>query len=180
MPNHCSCDLIVSGPKLKRAELFRKVQKQKGFDFLQALYPIPRVFAGVHFGCATVEGKDVKVWRDGPDKKSRLIPDKTLEKWQTKYGATNSYDWCCLHYGTKWGTYDNAKPVSHADHDEYHFNSAWVPPTEGIRVVSSLYPDLTFELSYFEGGAGFQGKAKFQNGEILEDMTDTYTGDRGG
>jgi hypothetical protein len=103
------------------------------------------------------------------------VGDDDPEKEQKKnnvesHGAVDWYEWCCTSQQTKWGDNqthlvheDLCTPYSTADDDEVslkkvmlRFDSAWSPPIEGMDVVAAKYPDIMFDLRFWEPGMGFQ------------------------
>ena len=92
------------------------------------------------------------------------------------------YDWCIEHWGTKWGLYDvEATDAGFEDgHIGYTFLTAWSPPVPVIQAMSERFPSLRFSLDYFEGGAGFMGSQEYDGGELVEEGSSPYHGDRGG
>ncbi len=70
-------------------------------------------------------------------------------------------------YGTKWD-------ISYADIviDEesmlLNTESAWSPPIEGMRILSTMY-DVSIKMYYEEPGADFCGRATIQSGSVHEE-----------
>jgi hypothetical protein len=93
---------------------------------------------------------------------------------------SGGYEWCCLHWGTKWGiceaelTYEKKKSL------KYAFRTAWSPPLPIIKKMGTVFPQLKFILSYFEGGSAFRGRFVMENGENTSNETGYYHGQRGG
>jgi hypothetical protein len=97
------------------------------------------------------------------------------------------YTWRCENWGTKWDVMDCLDVekerecnkrfcVVTAWLDGVYFETAWSPPSFFVEKVASLYPDLTFVLRFYEGGAEFAGEQYFENGSfafeyIYEDST---------
>lgn len=114
------------------------------------------------------------------------------ERYKTnveKYGATSWYEWCCEHWGTKW----NAARASRAEDSlewneegttfcraELNFETAWSPPPPVVLKASQLYPELEFDLRYFERGAAINGQYCCKGGEVVRDESGPYFGTRGG
>ena len=46
--------------------------------------------------------------------------------------------------------------------------------------MGELSPDLTFDLRYFEGLMQFNGILRIENGQVTDDRSGDYFGDRGG
>jgi hypothetical protein len=79
-----------------------------------------------------------------------------------------SYEWRCLHWGTKWDVGGQENPVDVQERDgetTIVFYTAWEPPIPVIRAMSAIYPSLTFDMVFFEPLNSFAGKARFVGGE---------------
>lgn len=102
-----------------------------------------------------------------------------------KHGHRHWYSWCIDNWGTKWDLGNVSivrtalvpEMVQLANQEEdppgsvvIDFETAWSPPIEGFRQVSSMFPDLTFELDYAEPGMGFAGTATIRKGEVVDDV----------
>lgn len=78
------------------------------------------------------------------------------------------WDWRVTNWGTKWDIRSDdilgdltcvADDKSREYEIELDFDSAWSPPIEWLRYCEQKYErqNLTFHLTYFEGGMGFGG-----------------------
>lgn len=186
MPNHVENDLEIRGD----AETLRPFvayaegpagtavgQKETELLSAQRFIPFPPEYQVRHMVCPQCgydagDQKDEDAWPRCPE------CDVALKDWYNRGG----YDWCCEHWGTKWGLYDvKATDAGFEDgHIGYFFRTAWAPPTPVIEAMSKRFPSLEFKLSYFEGGMDFQGVDAFRGGEVLEHHEGEYHGDRGG
>ena len=88
------------------------------------------------------------------------------------------YSWAVNNWGTKWDIYHllvvssiTKMAFGQSLKAYYAFDTAWTPPVEFVDYASRLYPDLRFELNYFEGGMMFAGSIVLQNGKII---TETF------
>lgn len=117
----------------------------------------------------------------------------TAERYKAnadKYGATTWYDWSWEHWGTKWNAHEaSLNPEATLSWEEggqemsgveINFETAWGPPEPVIRRASELFPELEFDLRYFECGDGFSGMYVCKGGEVLYDKSGDYFGNRGG
>lgn len=89
------------------------------------------------------------------------------------------YNWCIENWGTKWGFYE----VELQEEDDelfYTFSSAWSPAIPVIEKMGEMFPELTFDLRYYEGGMGFHGVLRIEKGRIVAEQQHEYVGDRGG
>ena len=128
----------------------------------------------------------------GDDGAPQGITPEMQKELIKKTGAKNWYDWCCQNWGTKWGAYD----VDFTPHTKrgalLSFRSAWSPPADQVfQALSEKFPDLTFEIEYFEGGAAYCGGMTFYAKSECEDYecefgtptskwSGDYSGSRGG
>ena len=62
----------------------------------------------------------------------------------------------------------------------YHFSTAWLPALPLVERMSEMFPKLEFNYRYYERGCCFQGRLLVKNGEVKDNMTKEYTGNRGG
>lgn len=153
MPNHCSNQLTVSGPR------------SRVFDFCRDHYRRPQAWETPE----TVE--EHKTVLDfslcAPYPKGIRVGDG----W---------YDWRIEAWGTKWNAYD-LSPLTFPEVIEsvfvdettdtaqitYSFSTAWSPPTRWQEAASSAYPDLTFALGWEEASCDFWGAQVLQDNDIL-------------
>jgi len=49
-----------------------------------------------------------------------------------------------------------------------------------IEKLASMFPDHEFHLTYYEGGIGFCGQARWSGGQEQFHRQDAYSGPRGG
>ena len=167
MPNWCSNDLTITGPKVSIQGLMTLVKLVDGeFDFNGAI-PYPSEWA-----LADAESASA---RDKGD-------------WTVKDGFNNGgYDWCIEKWGTKWNASDVGwqdpvdlqRPKGH-QRLEVTFETAWAPPEPVIKALGEKFPDLKFKLRYYEGGMGYQGSLVMEGGEVVKQTEDKYSGQRGG
>lgn len=148
MPNHCSNQLVITGPKKDR-DAFMATLKNKGyhtdheegtFCFHQTV-PMPEsVFRG-NLGAAE----------------------------EAKYpGDKNWYGWACDHWGTKWPNYDTCPVETTPRSIKVQFFTAWGPPDKWLEAVSKLFPNLKFANHYsIEGGNG-EGTLIAIDGDVSE------------
>ena len=156
MPNWCENRLIVTGPKAELLKMTREVETPT-----PPTTPPEEVMARI---------------LNKPENEysvldfSRIIPSPNNE-WD--------YDWCVANWGTKW---DARSPVLSLRKGSvrYDFSTAWSPPEPIVKKLGEQYPLLTFTLSYWEGGAGYQGRLKIAKGVVMEEKSGDYRGQKGG
>jgi len=77
-------------------------------------------------------------------------------------------------YGTKWDiSYDDI--VVDGDSMTLNTESAWSPPIEGMRILSTMY-DVSVKMYYEEPGADYCGRATIQSGNVHEEDYDYQEG----
>ena len=89
------------------------------------------------------------------------------------------YDWCIANWGSKWGAYDVELQEDEAELF-YTFNSAWSPILPVVKKMAEMFPELTFDYRYYEGGMGFHGVLRIEKGKVVIEKQGEYLGQRGG
>lgn len=64
------------------------------------------------------------------------------------------HDWSVEHWGTKWNAYGQPKDGYAAATTELTFQTAWSHPAQLIALVSSKFPDATFEVVFADEDTG--------------------------
>ena len=115
---------------------------------------------------------ECRLWVDGPKDRVDEFFGKVIVN--TDYGVELDYsilvplnDENDYHYDTanaKWGTKWCGSDVNVVDYKQVEFQSPWSGPDEFVLTSSSLYPDLTFELTVIEAGMDFSYKNIYQDG----------------
>ena len=91
------------------------------------------------------------------------VTEWQYRNWGTKWGANNAEiqdDW----EGQKDKGMDCEYMIS------YRFDTAWSPPLKFVQKVSKQYPDLKFEIEYWEPNMCFQGSVTYRNGKASEEI----------
>lgn len=193
MPNHVEQDLSITGPRDELAKLERAVceyedddlnEKPEGPDTPGAVVEdVQRAIGGRPVKSVFSANKVIPYparFADA-DRAAETARTADLAAWSTvKDGYNNGgYEWCMKNWGTKWGTYD-AELERTKRGLTYHFQSAWSPAKPVIAELARRFPRLRFKLRYFDGGAGFQGKAEWAAGKLASESEAAYRGSRGG
>jgi hypothetical protein len=148
MPNWCSNNLFITGPKKLIQELFEKNEAS-----LQKLIPCPQELMDI----------------------PSPAPKEFIELNTKKYGESDWYNWCVKNWGTKWdpgpfsGYTSKSEKRGHLSF-ECSFDSAWAPPCAAFEKLSEKYPQLEIKLEYFESGCRFFGAAIGSNGSWSDDF----------
>jgi hypothetical protein len=179
MPNWCNNNLNITGDyeSLQKFVASVKSTDENGndrYEILNGLYPIPQELKDTKSGHYTAEPHpNWKVALDNGDMTQEwydeLVSSNAIGYAQcqanlTKYGARDWYDWCCSHWGTKWGDCDTSLNGHGDNHLDFYFDTAWSPPIDGFAHISTMFPTLDFTITYEEGGMGFFGAVRIVNG----------------
>ena len=116
--------------------------------------------------------EDVKVDDNIPLSFEKTVPIGEIDDW---------YNQRCHEWGTKWDVntgdtyfFDN----SDDDNDRYisyTFDTAWAPPCPWLEKTGKMYPQLSFELTFEEGGCCIYGIAEVVGGEYSDEDMDHHT-----
>ena len=192
MPNHCETDVYIRGPQEKVNEFAKWLEEIEPLnrDICRALLPYPE-----HFAKMDEEAKAFSFFNGSVSKEEAQA---ARDAYQAKYGHTKDgynsggYEWCNRNWGTKWGVYETDFTPHTKRGALFSFQSAWSPPADRVfQALSEKFPDLTFEIEYFEGGAAYCGGMTFYSKPDCEDYerefgtptakwSGEYCGSRGG
>jgi Ferredoxin-like domain in Api92-like protein len=143
MPNTCQCTLEITGdPEEVRACLTAMsspesaVDDERLFDF-DRVVPLPAEF------------------------RERLKePSATTSDWLDKAGQMLGY------WGTKWNAYDvTVERQPEGRWARIKFNTAWTPPIPVITTLADQFPNLAFDLAYFDVMAAYAGRGRRAPGD---------------
>ena len=181
MPNWVENDLTVSGPKERLEEFKQRVAGDEEPLDAGKIIPYPPVFALLDRLNSFV-GRQAEPTKED----SKLLLESALQGYDTHKDGYNQggYEWCRDNWGTKWNFSEVSGPVLEVRPRVcklyYSFETAWSPPTPLIRKMGEIFPDLSFKLVYWEGGAGYQGVFCMRNGRVTKDENRAYSGSKGG
>lgn len=187
MPNHCETDVYIRGAKDDVSAFAKWLEEIEGMEICRALIPYPEPYKTMD--------EEARVFRGNPNTAER---DAARAAYEAKYGHTKDgynsggYDWCCENWGTKWGVYEVGFTPETRRGALLSFQSAWSPPSTAVfQALSEKFPNLTFELEWFECGAAYCGGMMFLSKEEASDCgcefgapyrewSGEYNGSRGG
>ena len=204
MPNWCGNQLSISGPSdaLLVFALAAKGNGENGDLSLNNLHPCHQdlrdVSAGSHDIAFDVMFGDLErvtcyAWipADVKEDREKLIEflsahyrrdmreiGQKMKDNLDKYGSKNWYEWSLANWGTKWDV-DGSLSSQSDEHLSYNFDSAWSPPIEAFQKISEDFPELTFDLEYFEPGMCFAGKVTWKNGSMVYEDHRNWSSDDG-
>ena len=185
MPNWCECELVVAGPQAELAR-FKEVARETdefryGEDEPRALSEDPFIPYPAKFRKKdeVAHAWDRENFIDG-ERMSGLKPGAKYSDRPKDGFNSGGYEWCITHWVTKWGICRPQVVEESSERIFYTFECAWGPCTPIIAKMGEMFPELRFELVYYEGGMGFQGRFLVENGEVMNDDSFNYAGNRGG
>jgi len=149
MPNWCSNDIEITGPRDKIRALWDATQAE-GSGLLNALVPMPdNIFLG-NLG----------------EEERKMCEEQGIPNW---------YDWSVSNWGTKWDVDPEGLEYSE-DGDTATISgwmdTAWAPPVEAVQTYGEANPDVSITLNYNEGGMCFVGQYVIENGCGFDDCVD--------
>ena len=77
-----------------------------------------------------------------------LLAERYFENYQ-KYEAMTWYDWCNIHWGTKWNALYDEFQEQNKDPHVIHFITADHPSVPIMNALACKYPEVSFSLEYF-------------------------------
>lgn len=153
MPNDCTNDLIIRGTH-EDLKIFAKnhiKEDSRGipyFDF-DTIIPEPTT---------PNECEPEYVMKDGETRNLQLNEGKEWFDW---------YSWHVDHWNTKWNAYDCCITEDY-DCLILTYFTAWSPSISVIKKLIEMYPNLSFEYTYYECGFMLGGTLIGYNGKPLE------------
>lgn len=98
-----------------------------------------------------------------------------IEKKQLKkFGVVGWYDWNIKYLGTKWDAEMNLR--LNEDRDIVgEFDTAWSPCIAWLENICPKFPELSFNLKYYEPGCAFCGEVNAEDGCIYIDGSEELT-----
>jgi hypothetical protein len=181
MPNYCSNTLTVyaKGDSLSRAK--ELVFKDDQFTFSAAV-PMPEELVSTSSPNNIITEKERKdlikkglplqvTYGAGTDFvfTKNLFTESMIKDLESKYGASNWYDWRKNNWGCKWDANPEDSFITHReDGFTVDFVTPWCPPDNWFASVCEMLSNegITAELEYSESGCGFAGKFIFAFGEF--------------
>jgi hypothetical protein len=193
MPNWTECDLEITATtkkgqvELKRFKEFASSKRkgEDGKDEIQVLdeekfIPYPQEFRDKDKQAQRYSELKNKKGKSQIEKKELLALE--ISGANEKDGFNDGgYEWCSINWGTKWGICHSNLYGETDKNLSYGFDCAWSPCVPVILKMAEMFPDLKFNLKYWEGGMGFRGILTLKGKKILNDKHySNYRGDRGG
>lgn len=174
MPNWTSNEVTILGPKETVSEIKEFVKSDETpFDF-DRIVPMPKDLLMESGSVETYAINAARTRKGGRPraaaiaaahlptrislyKGQRDVPVNTEDELvaigkaylsnKKKYGCFDWYDWCCDNWGTKWNSCDCTVIEDSDTHIVYGFQTAWTEPEPVVVRLSTLFPDVTVNLS---------------------------------
>jgi hypothetical protein len=107
----------------------------------------------------------ISKYAGGKTKEELLADGEKINLNMFLYGAKSWYEWSKKEWGTKWNVCDTDWEVFD-DHIDMFFSTAWSPPIPIYGKLGEMFPNLSFNAQYAEGGCCFVGEVTKPVGEI--------------
>lgn len=173
MPNWCENSLCVKGTK-EQLKLF--IKKNMGYP---VRYPpqfkgdkpesLPRRKYFCFNAMVRTPKRVIKIGYDGGKKVSDELMKKARETGEDVF-PIDGYNWNIANWGTKWDIYHQEitrERITWNGDEQISlcFDTAWNPPFRWFEKVVQAFPELEFEMSYWEPGMYFGGVLIGKNGD---------------
>ena len=160
MPNWCTNELNLYGPKEDVESFMKKVVQEEGkICLFESTYPTP------------IDLVDQK-----PFKKIHELNEEELVLL-SKFGSSDWYEWRVDNWGTKWECEDaylmferDIEGKEELKEIAYRFDTAWGPAINWQKKITADYPNIIFHLWYEETGMGFCGTLTNFAGNTVEEV----------
>lgn len=105
------------------------------------------------------------------------IPDDIVRHKEAEFLSSEEYKWRCDNWGVKWNMSKEAILTLENGKAELEFDSPNSTIIPIIKRLGELYPELTFNLNYDEGGLCFRGEFEMKEGVVSLDEYEEYGSD---
>lgn len=80
--------------------------------------------------------------------------------------SSEEYNWCKQKWGTKWDLQEVTDVVDSPDQVTYTFDTADTPPMRWVETAAAMYPELNFDLYFYELGMFYAGGIECRRGQV--------------
>ena len=98
----------------------------------------------------------------------KIVPEPRWEE-----DSDDWYQWRIDNWGTKWNA-SEVDTFNDLEEIQYNFSTAWGPPMEFLETAAKKFPNLYFEMAYYEEGMCFAGAISYECGEMIH--TESHNG----
>lgn len=98
---------------------------------------------------------------------AKLEEAKAAWERQQWHGYSDWYRWSLDHWGTKWNSYsyhEVSLSMGSTARLEFMFDTAWSPPIPVFAKMAEEFPELEFEIAYYDEGGAFAGSVHMEGG----------------
>ena len=81
--------------------------------------------------------------------------------------------WAIEHWGVKWDCSVEVVDCT-SDYLELQFYTPWKSPFNGMNTISSMFPNLSFEMRSSESGNDWQESCHWRDGHLIQKITGHY------
>jgi len=175
MPNYVDNELWIYGEK-KDLDIFKEKAKGKnGWLDIERLVPLPEKL--LENEELADRQYDENIWDEIKDFENAK---RMLEKMKIFKFIGIRTAWKSSHWGPEVPEFDHLEFEESEESIYNRFISVWTPPKFAFIKIGKLFPELNFELRYFESGMQFNGILIIEDGEVRENDLANYYGHRGG
>ena len=199
MPNHVTHKMIVTGEQSRLDEFKEYVSGEEDCDCISfdKIIPMPKILRDTVSGGGVSEGEiallimegNLEAWSEWVHRyESVTSPDEYVayikqhrpnsieqamlcRQAKEETGYSDWYSWSIENWGTKWDAYDTSLSEEYG-RLEYVFDTAWSVPEPIFNKLFDKFPDLNFEIGFFDEGHFFWGYVFIINGVASSRIND--------
>lgn len=168
MPNHVQNILRIKGHQNHVRPMMNHLKDDEEKFSFSKIIPMPEELKGTRSPALIVteaEYKKLQYKKNFKEENNPFMSDKGAitqkmsDDWKERFGADNWYDWCNVHWGTKWGAYDvDVEEELHFGNGiievVVRFQTAWSSGAQAISSLAEQYPTIEFHLLYADEDCG--------------------------
>lgn len=173
MPNYCYDTLTITGNSLYMSELYDFIGTDVKSNFtMNKFIPMPEELKNTDSPIRFIAVGTKKVIDSSGNSILKNVNDKNQTEEEfiihnnyliDKYEYDNWYDWAYANWGCKWDI-DIIDILEESDTKlSINYDTAWNPNYQFIEFLGLQFPNLKFELEYYEPGNSFAGKFHVQS-----------------
>lgn len=171
MPNHVTHRVVVTGPISEIARFTELCIRNEEFDF-ESLTPMPEILGQVISPVRRGENGRIMLNPDGELLTKGVEANEEQQAVLDKLTHTDWYSWSIHNWGTKWNSYSYSLISSVPERFEFLFDTAWSPPEPIFHRLADEFPELAFEIAFFDEGWNYAGTASIKDGLASVNSTD--------
>jgi hypothetical protein len=178
MANWCNNELSIKGNKQAMNEFLTMLNFDPKTNFsMGKIYPIPAEISQTDSPADFRPVKQIQVnMKNGKTKmvdvdeynRTKKEFNSYCTKLKEEYGDDNWYDWCVNNWGCKWDIEDLVIIVQNDEELRIKYETPWSPNCQFIEYLRSEFPDIYFDLKYYESGVGFSGQCTLSQNEYSD------------